>query len=209
MSIEPSNSNYLSQDMILLKYSKSSNKKAKEKRFWIEHLPALTLNYNGRNNNIVSSNSIINCNIDSIDLIVELGCILEVRLGQNTKEFQPFKNAELADKSFSLIYLEKGKYKTLNLSALDEQSCRKWVTTLIILMAQEGTEIKSLQMLPVWIRKMWDSVDVNNRGDLDLDQITLLMKKCNILLSRREIKSNLKVFLPLNAPGLHLLAIQS
>lgn len=115
-------------------------------------------------------------------------------MGQNTKEFQPFKSSELVDRSFSLIYLEKGKYKTLNLSAQDEPSCRNCVTALIILKAQ-GSESETIQMLPVWIRKMWDSVDVNNRGILDLDQITLLMKKCNILLSKREIKSNLKVCL--------------
>lgn len=48
--------------------------------------------------------------------VVDFHSILEIRMGQNTAAFETHgKNPSLEEKSFSIIYMQNGKYKTLNL----------------------------------------------------------------------------------------------
>ena len=125
--------------------------------------------------------------------LVDFDSILEIRMGQNTKEFQHYKKMELEDRAFSIIYVTKGRYKTLNLLARDKETCTYWVQSLQVLLAREFPPTLSPLALSDWIKSTWDSIDVSGENSLDLDQITALMKKLNVLLSKREIKSNLKL----------------
>lgn len=117
-------------------------------------------------------------------------------MGQNTKEFQAYKDPLLEDLSFSIIYLDRGKYRTLNFSTKDEKTRTNWVYGLNILMASRESGTSSLNDmvgLPMWLKVMWDKIDTSNTGSLDLDQITALMKTLQMHLSKREIKSYIKV----------------
>ncbi len=60
-----------------------------------------------------------------------------------------------------------------------------------ILLASEAP-ILSPMALSDWMKSMWNCMDSQGKNTLDLDQITILMKKLNVTLSKREIKSNLK-----------------
>jgi hypothetical protein len=48
-------------------------------------------------------------------MIVYFDSIKEIRLGQNTKAFEFHDKAEYQDCAFSIVYVHKGNYKTLNL----------------------------------------------------------------------------------------------
>ncbi|KAJ3294649.1 1-phosphatidylinositol 4,5-bisphosphate phosphodiesterase delta-4 [Borealophlyctis nickersoniae] len=97
---------------------------------------------------------------------VDFHSIREIRLGQNTKAFDVHGKRGEGDRAFSIIYVVGGRYKMLNLVAPTKEDYELWVSGLYMLMAQEGR--------------------------LDLDEVTALMKKLNIRLSKVEIKSTFK-----------------
>lgn len=115
-------------------------------------------------------------------------------MGQNTQEFKAHKNASLEERAFSILYVDRGKHKSLNLVAPSQELCLQWVTCLHILMSQKDSiQRRDMIGLPAWIQGMWQSIDIKKQGYLDLDQVTILMRKLNFQLSKREIKSNIKV----------------
>ncbi|KAJ3346548.1 1-phosphatidylinositol 4,5-bisphosphate phosphodiesterase delta-4, partial [Kappamyces sp. JEL0680] len=121
--------------------------------------------------------------------------MVEVRLGQNTVEFQPWKDPSLEERAFSIIHVEKGRYKTLNLVAFDADTCSKWVSLFHILMSQDskdGHDARSIVGLSAWLQLKWDSIDTRRSGVLGLEQLTSLMKSLNLGLSQKEIKSYIK-----------------
>lgn len=72
-----------------------------------------------------------------------------------------------------------------------------WISGLHMLMAQidfGGDDPSKLsQNMGTWLRKKWIEADTSGDGTLDLDEVTALMKKLNIRLSKSELKSTFKV----------------
>ncbi|KAJ3216751.1 1-phosphatidylinositol 4,5-bisphosphate phosphodiesterase delta-4 [Dinochytrium kinnereticum] len=118
--------------------------------------------------------------------------IREIRLGQNTKAFEMHGKAPgIDDRAFTVIYVAGGKYKMLNLVAPTKEYCELWVTGLHMLLAQaDGNPFQT--NMRSWLRRMWKEVDTTGRDRLDLDEVTVLMKRLNIRLSKIEIKSTFK-----------------
>ncbi|KAI9105701.1 PLC-like phosphodiesterase [Phlyctochytrium arcticum] len=128
---------------------------------------------------------------------VDLHAIREIRLGQNTKAFElQGKRPEYEDRAFSVIYVASGDYKMLNLVAPTKEDASLWISGLHMLMAQtdltEGDPGKLSQNMSTWLRKRWKEADTSSDGKLDLDEVTALMKKLNIKLSKSEVKSTFK-----------------
>ena len=44
-----------------------------------------------------------------------------------------------------------------------------------------------------FLKKIWNTVDTKSQGRLNLDDVTLLLRKLNIKLSKQEVKSAFKV----------------
>jgi hypothetical protein len=135
-------------------------------------------------------------NADDNLTIVSVSSIVEIRSGQKTEMFLPYSSS-LEDRAFSIIYVEKAKYKTLNLVSKDSDTCSTWISSLHAMLGNQIEDSEpsnfSRASLSSWLRNRWDSVENLNQGGLDLDQITTLMKKINLSLSKREIKSFMKV----------------
>jgi hypothetical protein len=69
----------------------------------------------------------------------------------------------------------------------------------MLLATEQSTFVNApLLELPLWLRKLWNDIDVNMTESLDIEQISRLLAKLKITLSIREIKSYLKVFRVLN-----------
>ncbi|KAJ3184613.1 1-phosphatidylinositol 4,5-bisphosphate phosphodiesterase delta-4 [Geranomyces variabilis] len=128
---------------------------------------------------------------------VDLHTIKEIRLGQNTKGFELHgRKPEQNDRSFSVIYVQAGEYKMLNLVALTREDAARWVSGLHMLMGQAdisgGDPARLSHNMSTWLRKQWNEADTSRDGRLDLDEVTDLMKKLNIRLSKSEVKSTFK-----------------
>ncbi|KAJ3161074.1 1-phosphatidylinositol 4,5-bisphosphate phosphodiesterase delta-4 [Geranomyces michiganensis] len=128
---------------------------------------------------------------------VDLHTIKEIRLGQNTKGFEMHgRKPEQNDRSFSVIYVQAGEYKMLNLVALTREDAARWVSGLHMLLSQTdisgGDPGRLSQNMSSWLRKQWNQADTSRDGRLDLDEVTDLMKKLNIRLSKSEVKSTFK-----------------
>ncbi|KAJ3144692.1 1-phosphatidylinositol 4,5-bisphosphate phosphodiesterase delta-4 [Geranomyces variabilis] len=128
---------------------------------------------------------------------VDLHTIKEIRLGQNTKGFEIHgRKPEQNDRSFSVIYVQAGEYKMLNLVALTREDAARWVSGLHMLMGQAdisgGDPARLSHNMSTWLRKQWNEADTSRDGRLDLDEVTDLMKKLNIRLSKSEVKSTFK-----------------
>ncbi|KAJ3304687.1 1-phosphatidylinositol 4,5-bisphosphate phosphodiesterase delta-4 [Kappamyces sp. JEL0829] len=114
---------------------------------------------------------------------------------KKSSKFQPWKDPSLEERAFSIIHVEKGRYKTLNLVAFDADTCSKWVSLFHILMSQDskdGHDARSIVGLSAWLQLKWDSIDTRRSGVLGLEQLTSLMKSLNLGLSQKEIKSYIK-----------------
>ncbi|KAJ3269477.1 hypothetical protein HDV01_001361 [Terramyces sp. JEL0728] len=61
-----------------------------------------------------------------------------------------------------------------------------------MLLSKDASTVHDLVGLPKWLQEMWNKVDVGYRGSLNLDEVTVLMKKLNILLTKNQIKSAFK-----------------
>ncbi|KAJ3114614.1 1-phosphatidylinositol 4,5-bisphosphate phosphodiesterase delta-4 [Phlyctochytrium bullatum] len=85
----------------------------------------------------------------------------------------------------------KKKKPTLSTVAPTKEECEIWVTGLHMLLAQADGNVVQTNMR-TWLKRMWKDVDVTGRGKLDLDEVSVLMKRLNIRLSRVEIKSTFK-----------------
>ncbi|KAI9017519.1 PLC-like phosphodiesterase [Gaertneriomyces semiglobifer] len=128
---------------------------------------------------------------------VDLHAIREIRLGQNTKAFEIHgKRPEYEERSFTVVYVLAGQYKMLNLVAPTKEDATLWISGLHMLMAQTDIEsndpLKLSLNLSTWLRKKWVDADTSKDGKLDLDEITDLMRKLNMRLSKSEIKSTFK-----------------
>ena len=64
--------------------------------------------------------------------------VQEVREGKSTDSFKQHGEAFRDDCSFSVIYLDRGKYKTLDLVALNPLDAKAWAQGLRTLAHQEG-----------------------------------------------------------------------
>ncbi|KAJ3187801.1 1-phosphatidylinositol 4,5-bisphosphate phosphodiesterase delta-4 [Gaertneriomyces sp. JEL0708] len=128
---------------------------------------------------------------------VDLHAIREIRLGQNTKAFEIHgKRPEFEERAFTVVYVLAGQYKMLNLVAPTKEDATLWISGLHMLMAQTDIEsndpLKLSLNLSTWLRKKWVDADTSKDGKLDLDEITDLMRKLNMRLSKSEIKSTFK-----------------
>ncbi|KAJ3099203.1 hypothetical protein HDU97_003355 [Phlyctochytrium planicorne] len=122
----------------------------------------------------------------------DIHAIREIRLGQNTKAFEMHgKVPGIDDRAFTVIYVASGKYKMLNLVAPTKEYCEKWVTGLHMLLAQaDGGPFQT--NMRAWLQRMWKEADTHGKDRLDLDEVTSLMRRLNIRLSKLEIKSTFK-----------------
>ncbi|KND00834.1 phosphatidylinositol phospholipase C [Spizellomyces punctatus DAOM BR117] len=128
---------------------------------------------------------------------VDLHAVREIRLGQNTKGFELHgKRPEYEDRAFTVIYVASGEYKMLNLVAPSKEDAALWISGLHMLIAQsdltDGDPARVSQNMSTWLRKRWHEADTSGDGKLDLDEVTALMKKLNIRLSKSEVKSTFK-----------------
>ena len=134
---------------------------------------------------------------------MDFDSIKEIRLGPNTRAFESHDGVPLQDCAFSVIYVDKGKYKILNLGnftslnqvAPSQEACVNWVFGLTMLFVQSLNDDPAQVHLTMsgFLKKMWLKVDLKNSGYLCFDDVTLLMRKLNINLSRLEVKSTFKV----------------
>ena len=122
--------------------------------------------------------------------------------GQNTKAFELHgKKPELEDRAFSIIYILKGEYKTLNLIAPTRQDA-EWYTAIITLVGfldvsyclqnwirkiyHRGSDRLIKKSLTNLLHKLWKEADLGDQGNLD--QITALLRRLNVKLSKKEVK---------------------
>ncbi|KAH6601234.1 hypothetical protein BASA50_001758 [Batrachochytrium salamandrivorans] len=134
-----------------------------------------------------------------VESTVDFHSILEIRMGQNTKAFEIHgKQPDLDERAFSIIYMSKGRYKSLNVVAPSPENCALWITGLHILMIQLDrtvggqTSSRNLTNMSQWLKTLWQEADVSGIGTLDLDQVTVLMEQLNFRLSKSEIKSTFR-----------------
>ncbi len=147
---------------------------------------------------------------------VDFHSIREIRLGQNTKAFDLHgRSAEFEGRAFSVIYRAEGDYKILNLGkssafictchyteswffvvAPSRETCAMWIYglhTLIFQMNDPLTDLNHLEFsMSSFLKRLWHIVDVKNSGRLNLDEVTGLLAKLNIKLSKSEVKSTFK-----------------
>ncbi|RKO99368.1 hypothetical protein CXG81DRAFT_27874 [Caulochytrium protostelioides] len=102
---------------------------------------------------------------------IDFHALREIRLGQNTRAFELHGARDPAREArcFSLIYVDRGKYKMLNLCAQSALQSSLWVSGLHMLVGQ--TQISDSQnpmALPknivAWIHKCWHEVRVAAGG---------------------------------------------
>ncbi|KAI8817538.1 PLC-like phosphodiesterase [Fimicolochytrium jonesii] len=81
--------------------------------------------------------------------------------------------------------------------APSREDASTWVSGLHMLMAEadisEGDPAKLHYNMSTWLRRQFNAADTSNNGTLDLDEVTDLMRKLNIRLSKSEIKSTFKI----------------
>ena len=77
--------------------------------------------------------------INTHTLAVAVKQVQEVREGRSTDSFKQFGVEFRDDCCFSVIYLDGGKHKTLDLVALNPLDARAWAQGLRSLARQEGT----------------------------------------------------------------------
>ena len=79
--------------------------------------------------------------------------------------------------------------------APSQDACVKWVYGLTILFVQSLNDDPQYIDLSMsgFLKKMWRTIDTRKQGSLSLDDVTALMRKLNINLSRIEVKSTFKV----------------
>ncbi|TPX35466.1 phosphoinositide phospholipase C [Synchytrium microbalum] len=129
---------------------------------------------------------------------MELHAIKEIRMGQNTRAFEIHgKKPEYENRAFTIIYSVGGTYKMLNLVAPSPEACTLWVFGLHMLLANANMRdfgpAELEQTVAGWLGKVWIQADIRGTGKLDLDEVTNLMKKLNIQLSKTEVKSTFKL----------------
>lgn len=80
--------------------------------------------------------------------------------------------------------------------APSQEACVKWVYGLTMLFVQSLNDDPAQVHMTMsgFLKKMWLTVDVKDSGNLGFDDVTFLMRKLNLNLSRSEVKSTLKVF---------------
>ncbi|KAJ3033547.1 1-phosphatidylinositol 4,5-bisphosphate phosphodiesterase delta-4 [Rhizophlyctis rosea] len=165
----------------MIKYPNKASSKPKEKFVKVDLMP-LQISWESKKKKSL-------CTVD-------LHSIREIRLGQNTKAFDAQgKRNDLENRSFSVIYVVDGEYKSLNLVAPSREIYELWVSGLYMLMSQQTPDDEPGRLnssLTNWLRKQWQEVDHKNVGKLDLDDVTTLFRKLNIKLSKSEIKSAFK-----------------
>ncbi|KAI8903995.1 PLC-like phosphodiesterase [Gorgonomyces haynaldii] len=112
--------------------------------------------------------------------------IHEIRLGMNTLGFSLYeKSPALEERAFSVIYLQQGKFKFLNLLAQNQEETLKWVNTLHQLMSLDY----QISDFDTWLTRIWDN---EHKQFMNVDEITLVFKRLNLNLSKREVKSAFK-----------------
>lgn len=117
----------------------------------------------------------------------------EIRLGQNTPAFKSIKKDPLLEqRSFSIIYIQNGKHKMLNLVTETHEQCISWVTGLNMLQTNITSSHLNLFHLRDWLHQTWFEFDIERSNKLNLDQVTGMMKHLNIPLSKTEIKGAFK-----------------
>ena len=72
---------------------------------------------------------------------VSIKQIKEVRDGKNTDSFKLHGDEFADDCSFSVLYVDGGKFKTLDLVALNPSDAKAWSSSLRALVEQEGIYI--------------------------------------------------------------------
>ncbi|KAJ3193496.1 1-phosphatidylinositol 4,5-bisphosphate phosphodiesterase delta-4 [Irineochytrium annulatum] len=157
--------NILLKGTRMLKYPNKASSKPEERVIRVDLLP-LQMSWESKKKKSALSTA-------------DIQAIREIRLGQNTKAFEIHgKLSEADDRAFSIIYVAGGKYKMLNLG-------------LHILLAQADGDSHHRSM-GSWLRGMWGEIDKKGKGTLDLDEVTALMKRLNVRLSKVEVKSTFK-----------------
>jgi phosphatidylinositol phospholipase C delta len=178
VELEPS---YLEQMLLhgttLLKVPKSAGSKPKERLVHVEYYPL----------SLVYASKTKKKSIDFVDIV-------EIRMGQNTEGFKENRIPEMEERAFSIIYLDQKKYRELNWIAPTVEKCVQWVMGLHILHTETATTVHDLVGLPDWLHAMWNSVDDQGTGSLDLDHVSSLLYKLNIEFSKSEMKSAVKDF---------------
>ena len=184
MSISPKlTSVYIEQEVIENKllqgewFTKQLTKKGlvdmqKSKQIWLKvELYPLSIQYEYNREDIKT------IKFESID---------EIRMGQEYA-------TENEDRVFSIIYKLKGKHKELSLLASSQESCVAWVYGLYMLLTQREDSTHDLVGFPTFMLQMWKTVDVENKGALDIAEIEKLVTKLHLPLSKSELHSAFKV----------------
>ncbi|KAJ3128772.1 1-phosphatidylinositol 4,5-bisphosphate phosphodiesterase delta-4 [Nowakowskiella sp. JEL0407] len=176
----------------MIKYPNKPSSKPEERLIRVDLLPMIQMSWESKKKQGCTA--------------VDFHLIKEIRLGQNTKAFDLYRSPELEEKAFSVIYVNNGQYKMLNLVAPTRELCVSWVNGLLMLLSQITYVPPTISELPnaddserhlrytmsTWLVKTWKEVDVHGIDKLDLEQITLLMRKLNIQVSNKEVKSMFK-----------------
>jgi Ca2+-binding EF-hand superfamily protein len=171
--------NQLQQGHRMLKIPNKSTSRPEERLIKLELLP-LQISWESKRKKPVLST-------------LDFDTIKEIRLGQSTKAFQLHGiKPEYEDRAFSIIYSVSGEYKILNLVAPTNDCAMTWVYGLhLLLLTQDTPEALDLTMQG-FLKKMWKTIDFKNQDKLNIDDVTTLMRRLNINLSKLEVKSTFK-----------------
>lgn len=169
--------------MKMLKIPNKSSSRPKERVIKVDLMP-LQLSWESKKKGLSST--------------LDFHSIREIRLGQNTKAFDLHgRSVDFEGRAFSIIYRAEGDYKILNLVAPSREICAMWVYgihTLIFQMNDPMMDLSHLEFsMSSFLKRLWQMVDVKNSGRLNLDEVTGLLAKLNIRLSKSEVKSTFKV----------------
>ncbi|KAJ3087340.1 Phospholipase C [Quaeritorhiza haematococci] len=196
---------YLTDGTRMVKYPNKSSSKPEERLIKVD-LAHLQITWESRKKKSTASR-------------VDFHSIREIRIGQNTKAFELHgKKPEVEERAFSIIYVSGGKYGTLNLVAPTKEDCFLWVSGLHMLIADVDDPSHPYTAVAVWLmrlhclssgfgsltlfsylvrghtwlRTLWKEMDTKGSDRLDLDEVTALLKRLNIRLSKSEVKSAFK-----------------
>ncbi|ORX89142.1 PLC-like phosphodiesterase [Basidiobolus meristosporus CBS 931.73] len=131
--------------------------------------------------------------------VVNIEWIKEVRTDEEAFIFnallKPNEVTLYKSRWFSIVYVEKGEYKSLNLVAASSELRNVWVNALREV-GEYGEKLPALDYLQVrfesWLKKIWAQADRNNDKTLDYSEVKNLFEQLNIFIPSKLLKLKFK-----------------